>query len=412
MNAHQDLRINGTRLLRRLEDLAEIGRIGGGGVCRLALTDEDKAGRDLVVVWMKELDLEVSIDPIGNIIGIRRGVLDGPPVMAGSHLDTVATGGRYDGSLGVLAALEVVESLNDAGISTRHPLAVGVFTNEEGARFQPDMMGSMVHQGALDLDSILEVEGIDGASVGEELARIGYAGDAPCGSHRPRAYVEVHVEQGPVLEREGIRIGAVEGVQGISWKEVVIHGISNHAGTTPMDLRCDAAFAAARVTTFARTLARGIGGGQVATVGRLELSPNLINVIPNRALLTLDLRNMSEALLRQAEARLLECLDELHEEEGVRVDQRSLARFLPVAFDREVIGIIEAQARGLGASVLRLPSGAGHDAQSFAPNCPSGMIFVPSVGGISHNVEEYTTPEDLVLGADVLLHTLLTLALR
>ena len=405
-----NLRIDLDRLLGRLDALAGIGAIEGGGVCRLALSDEDKAGRDLVVAWMEALGLAVTIDRIGNLTGTRPGLEDGPPVMTGSHIDTVATGGRYDGNLGVLAGLEVVATLNEAGIETRHPLAIGVFSNEEGARFAPDMMGSGVHQGALDLDEMLESVGIDGTTVGDNLRRIGYAGETECGDVRARAFVELHVEQGPVLEEQGITIGAVEGVQGISWGEHTLTGVANHAGTTPMRLRRDAGFAAAAIACAARRIAVEMGGDQVATVGAITLVPNLVNVVAKEAVLTVDLRNTDEGLLREAEARLADAVERIAGDEGISVARRTLARFEPVDFDPAMVGLVEATAERLGYSVKRMPSGAGHDAQMFAPNCPSAMIFVPSRDGISHNVAEYTAPEDLRAGADVLLQVLLAKA--
>ena len=240
VNTIAELRIDTERLGRRIAELASIGAIKGDGVCRLALTDEDRLGRDQVCEWMRQLGMRVSIDRIGNVVAMRDGLEDVAPVMTGSHIDTVATGGRYDGTLGVLAGLEVIASLNDAGITTRRPLAVGFFTNEEGARFAPDMMGSGVHQGAFDLDEILATRGIDGSILGEELERIGYAGAAEVGRFRAHCFLELHVEQGPVLEQEATSIGAVTGVQGISWTEYRIAGTSNHAGTTPMHLRHDA----------------------------------------------------------------------------------------------------------------------------------------------------------------------------
>lgn len=407
ISARGNLRVNLDRLLGRIDELARVGAIEGGGVCRLALTDEDKAGRDLVVSWMEKLGLEVSIDRIGNVVALRSGRERGNPVMTGSHIDSVATGGRYDGSLGVLAGLEVIATLNDAEIVTQRPLAVAFFTNEEGARFAPDMMGSMVHQGHISLNASLEATGIDGTNVGENLERIGYVGDVPCGSNRAEAYVELHVEQGPVLEREGTVIGAVEGVQGISWTEVTIRGVSNHAGTTPMALRNDAGYAAGAVTTFVRGLAEELGGDQVATVGAINLTPNLVNVIANKAVLTVDLRNTDAARLKQAETHLHAFLAQLSDREGVEVAHHSLARFEPVSFDSDMVALVEREAEVLGASVRRMPSGAGHDAQSFAPNCPTGMIFVPSVGGISHNVAEHTAPEHIEVGANVLLGVML-----
>ncbi|MCP5156421.1 MAG: Zn-dependent hydrolase [Ectothiorhodospiraceae bacterium] len=408
--AGDNLRVDLDRLMARIAALAEVGAIDGGGVCRLALSAEDRAGRDRVVGWMRELGLAVSVDAIGNVVGVRAGREDGPPVMIGSHIDTVRTGGRYDGNLGVLAGLEVVQTLADHGITTRRPIAVAFFTNEEGARFAPDMMGSMVHQGHLPLEEMLAVRGIDGTSVAEGLDAIGYRGDTPCGDVRAHAFLELHVEQGPVLEREGVTIGAVEGVQGISWTELTIEGVSNHAGTTPMRLRHDAGFAAASIAVLARGIANEMGGDQVATVGRIELTPNLVNVIPNRAVMTVDLRNTDEEKLKAAEARLLAHLDRLVEREGVKITRRSLARFEPVAFDPGVVAMVEETARALGHSVRRMPSGAGHDAQAFAPNCPTGMVFVPSVGGISHNVREHTEAPDIGAGANVLLRVALRLA--
>ena len=405
------LRIDGARLLRRLRELARVGALEGGGVCRLALTDADQAGRDVVTAWMRERGLVVTVDRIGNVVGVRGGAEEGAlPVFIGSHIDTVATGGVYDGVLGVLAGLEVVERLDEAGIATRHPIAVAFFTNEEGSRFAPDMLGSAVHQGALDLEEALATVGIDGGRVGDELARIGYAGETPCGGVRGAAYWELHVEQGPVLEREGVRIGAVSGVQGISWTELTLGGVSNHAGTTPMSMRTDAGYVAAEITCFVRRLAREMGGSQVATVGHVELGPNLVNVIPNHVRMTIDLRNTDEALLARAESATTAFVEEVAAREGVTVSRRPLARFAPVAFDDAMVGLVEEEAAHLGLSVKRMPSGAGHDAQMFAPHCPTGMIFVPSAGGISHNVKEHTEPADLEAGANVLLQCVLRTA--
>src|SRR5919109_3321851 len=239
--------INRERLIDRLAAFNRIGALPGGGNCRLALSDEDRAGRDLLVRWMGDLGLAVTIDAIGNIFGVRRGREDLPPVMFGSHIDTVGTGGRYDGLYGVLAGLEACAALNDAGRSTRRPLALVAFTNEEGSRFAPYAMGSLVYVGSLALDDAYAVRGIDGATVGEELRRIGYVGDARPGFLTPHAYLELHIEQGPVLENEGIVIGAVEGITGLSWTEVSISGRASHAGTTPMHLRRDAAYVAAEI---------------------------------------------------------------------------------------------------------------------------------------------------------------------
>ena len=404
-----DLRADHARLAGRLEELAAVGDTGDGGCCRLALTDDDRRGRDLVVAWMEDLDLSVSVDAIGNVVGLWD-VGEGAPVMTGSHIDTVRTGGRYDGNYGVLAGLEVVETLKQAGVEPARPLAVAFFTDEEGSRYAPDMLGSLVFVGGMALETALDAQGIDGTRLGDELERIGYAGPLPCPSLTPHAFVELHIEQGPVLEAEGITIGAVTGVQGISWQELTITGQSNHAGTTPMDHRHDPGLVAAAVTTEVRRLALELGGHQVGTVGRLRVHPDLVNVVPASATLTVDLRNTDESALQEAERRLAERAEALAADEGVTVSAKSLARFEPVEFDARVVDLVEATAQRLGHSVRRLPSGAGHDAQMLARVCPTGMVFVPSAKGISHNPAEHTDPEQLGAGVDVLLHVLLDLA--
>jgi N-carbamoyl-L-amino-acid hydrolase len=405
-----NLRIDIQRLMARLDRLAQIGAIEGGGNARLALSDEDKAGRDLVIGWMRELGLDVSVDAIGNVFGRRKGRSDLPPLMTGSHIDTVRTGGRYDGNYGVLAGLEVVEVLNQAGIETERPISVAFFTNEEGARFHPDMMGSLVYVGGLSLADALAAKGIDGKVLGEELQRIGYAGPAPVGRPDLHRFVELHIEQGPVLDREGVTIGAVDTLQGISWTEFTIKGTSNHAGTTPMRLRHDAGYVAAALTAFVRRLANEIGGNQVGTVGSIKLFPDLINVIPNKAVVTVDVRNTDEAKLKEAEQRVAVFVEETAKAEGCSVEARRLARFEPVIFDGGMAELIERTAKDLGFSVRRMTSGAGHDAQMMQRAAPTAMIFVPSVGGISHNVREFTKPGDLEAGANVLLQVMLELA--
>ena len=408
----EDLRINGERLLSRIEELASIGAIDGGGSCRLALTDEDRAGRDLVVTWMRDLDLDISIDSIGNVVAVRPGKTDGPPTMTGSHIDTVRSGGRYDGNLGVLAGLEIIESLSENKIETQHPVAVAFFTDEEGSRFAPDMLGSLVYVGGMTLEEALDIKGVDGAKVGDELDRIGYRGTSPCPGPSPRAFVELHIEQGPVLEVEGVTIGAVTGVQGISWTELTVTGESNHAGTTPMALRHDSGFAAAAISTYVRDLSLEMGGTQVATVGRLELHPNLVNVVAGSAILTVDLRNTVEARLLESENKLADFLLELASNEGLEIEKRQLARFEPVEFNQEVVDTVENIASRLGHSVMKLPSGAGHDAQMMARVCPTGMVFVPSHKGISHNPQEHTDSDDLIAGCNVLFQTILDLDMK
>ena len=407
-----DLRIDIGRLGGRIEALAQIGDTGDGGNCRLALTDEDRDGRDLVVGWMRDLGLSVTVDTVGNVVAEYPGLSDGPPVMTGSHIDTVRTGGRYDGNLGVLAGLEVIETLSTAGVRLRRPLAVAFFTDEEGSRFPPDMLGSLTFVGGMSVEEALDVTDSDGITVGAELDRIGYRGAAPCPAPAPFAFVELHIEQGPVLEQDGVTIGAVTGVQGISWQEVTIEGQSNHAGTTPMDMRRDAGHAAARVAVAAREVAGDIGGYQVATVGVMDLHPDLVNVVAGRARLCVDMRNIHEQELQQAERLMATSIERIAVSEGVAISTRSMARFEPVIFDLPVVDLVEATARRLGHSAKRLPSGAGHDAQMLARVCPTGMIFVQSHRGLSHNPAEYTAPADLAAGADVLLQVMIELACR
>jgi N-carbamoyl-L-amino-acid hydrolase len=407
--SRNSLGVDGKRLLKRLDELAKRGAREDGGCNRLAFTDADKEGRDLVTRWMRDLGLSVSIDAIGNAVALRPGLEQGPPVMIGSHIDTVRTGGRYDGNYGVLSGLEIVETLKDAGITTKRPLAVAFFSNEEGSRVAPDMMGSLVYVGGFSLTEAHDAITIDGKRVGDELDRIGYRGAAPTPGPVPYAYVELHIEQGPVLEAEGFRIGAVTGVQGISWTEVTVRGQSNHAGTTPMSYRHDAGYVAGEAAAFVRRLTKEMGGAQVGTVGAITLEPNLVNVVAQKAVFTVDLRNTGERLLQSAEGRLDEFLGELADAEGVQISTRRLARFEPVDFDPRVISLVERTASSFGASVRRLPAGAGHDAQMLARVCPAGMIFTPSVKGLSHNPREHTDPADLELGANVLLQTVLTL---
>ncbi len=402
------LRIDADRLMDRIMSLAEISPIAGGGNCRLALTDDDRDGRDLVVSWMHDLNMDVSIDAVGNIIAVWN-VGDGTPVMTGSHIDTVRTGGKFDGNYGVIAGLQVIETCQMNNFVPSRPLAVGVFTDEEGARFAPDMLGSLVYVGGMTTEEALDITAIDGPRLGDELVRIGYAGSAPCPGIIPHAFVELHIEQGPLLEANNVCIGAVTGVQGISWQEVTIVGQSNHAGTTPMSLRHDPTYVAAEIAVFLRKLSARYGAHQVCTVGKIDVFPNLINVVAARVTLTLDIRNTDETLLQRAELEVAAFLKDIASTEGVTVTTKKLARFEPVEFDSRVIEIIEQISLDLGNTTQRMPSGAGHDAQMLARVCPTAMIFVPSVDGISHNAAEHTNTDDLVAGANILLHAMLTL---
>jgi len=404
------LRINPSRLLQRLDELAQKGAQASGGVSRLALSEADKEGRDLFVTWLHEPGLTVQVDRVGNILGLRPGLEDLPPVLFGSHLDSVRDGGRYDGAYGVLSALEVLYTLHDHGIQTRRPLGVIAFTNEEGARFVPDMLGSQAYVGDLSVQETWAATGFDGSNFGQELQRIGYAGEMQPGALRPYAYVELHIEQGPVLEREGLAIGAVESVTGITWLEATITGAANHAGTTPIALRRDAGLAAAKIIQYLRELALDLGGDQRATCGILRFEPEIINVIPGKAVFTIDLRNTDETALKESEQRLRAYALELAKQDGVDIDLRLLSYVPPQAFDPRVVETVEGAAQMLGYAHRRMISGAGHDAQIMARKYPAGMIFIPSRGGVSHNPAEYSSPEDLAAGANVLLQTVLELA--
>jgi len=394
-----------------LEQLRELGAIGHdaaqGGRTRIALTDEEKAGRDLLVRWMRELDLEVRVDQIGNIFGVLHAAHPegmAQPLMMGSHIDTVRNAGALDGCYGVLAGLAVVRAYRQAGLRPARAIVVAAFTNEEGVRYQPDMMGSLVYAGGMDVQAALNTVGTDGTRLGDELARIGYAGDMAPGAIVPREYIELHIEQGPVLEAEGKLIGVVESLQGISWQKVTITGVANHAGTTPTRLRHDAGYAAAACVAFLREQVVGAAPETtLATVGSLRLEPDLINVIPRRATFTVDLRDPGEQRLQTAESRLADFLATLAGREGVTVETEQLVRFEPVVFDAALADRIQAAAQRRGLPHRRMTSGAGHDAQMLARIAPSAMIFVPSRGGISHNPREHTDDDQLALGAQVLL---------
>lgn len=400
--------INADRLADRINQLAEIGAAPDNGTTRLALTDADKAGRDQVVAWMREAGLSVATDRFGNIFAQRKGRIDSSPIMTGSHIDTVRTAGAFDGCYGVLAGLEVCMTLDDHGIETQRPISVAIFTNEEGVRFQPDMMGSLAFVGGLDEQTVYESTDADGIRFGDELERIGYAGGDEVSY--PQAFIELHIEQGPVLEASETVIGAVENLQGISWQEVRVTGQANHAGTTPMSLRRDAGYFSAALTTWLHDYAIREGNGQVATVGCIDFKPGAINVVPGAANLTVDLRNPDEARLKKAERCFSEYLAELSEKTGLKYEVRRLARFEPVTFDTDIVACIEQASDARGLSHQRMTSGAGHDAQMLARVCPSAMIFVPSIDGVSHNPREYTEPAHLAAGANILLDCMLKFA--
>ncbi len=401
--------IDGALLMDRLRELGATGRDDAGRLCRIAATDADKAGRDLLCKWLDGAGLDIRIDRIGNIYGVwSPGGASGDPVVVGSHIDTVIDAGIFDGCYGVLSGLAVIEALKTAGADLRRPLAVAAFTNEEGVRFAPDMMGSLVAAGGMDVDIALSTIGNDGLTLGSELARIGYAGTEQPGFLQPHAYVELHIEQGPVLEAEGLSLGAVESLQGISWQKITIAGSANHAGTTPMAMRKDAGVAAARVIAHLDASARDTTGA-VATVGTMMLEPGAINVIPAKATFTVDLRNPVESRLQASETALANFLNVLRGE-GYAIETERLARFEPVVFSPAIVSEIERSAQRRQITCRRMTSGAGHDAQMMARVAPAAMIFVPSRSGVSHNPAEFTEDAALIRGASVLLDVVQNLA--
>lgn len=406
------MQLNTKRIHERLSALAEIGKTSDGGSCRIALTEDDIAGRDLLVSWMKETGLDVEIDKIGNIFGFLRGEESGSPVMMGSHIDTVGNGGHLDGCYGVISALEILATYKEAGEVPKHDLCVAIFTNEEGVRFQPDMLGSLVYAGGMSVEEAHDIKDNEGISLIEALISTNYLGTMDCGSVVPHAFVELHIEQGPVLENENIHIGVVEGVQGISWTKVTIEGQSNHAGTTPMHLRKDAGLAAAKLTVAVREITDTVGEGQVGTVGVITPRPNLVNVVPGKVSMTVDLRNIDNEKLKTSEILLTEVIDYICEEEGVKITTEQLVRFDPVQFNPKVTKVIAEVAHEKVTFFKRMNSGAGHDAQMMARICPTAMIFVPSRDGVSHNPKEYTSSSQLNSGAEILFEVVQRLDVR
>jgi N-carbamoyl-L-amino-acid hydrolase len=404
--------IDRRRLEQSIEELGKIGATPRGGLTRLALSDEDKRGRDWMVARMKEAGLRVSVDRMGNIFGERPGAEALPPVMMGSHVDSVPTGGKYDGQLGVLCGLETIRALNAHTIRTRHPVTLAIFTNEEGARFQPAMIASGVLAGKIALEDAYNARDKDGLRLVDELERIGYLGPEPCVPRAFRAYLELHIEQGPCLEDEGLSVGVVEGIVAISWSRLTLHGVQDHAGPTPMRIRHDALVAAAEVIAGVRRIATEIGGDLVATVGNLTVSPNIVNAIPGRVVLSIDLRDPHDATLDRALPMLDAVVNAACEREGVRHELEHYWRVPRTPFDRTVVATVERAAQAAGARHRRILSGAGHDAQYMAAIGPTGMIFVPSRGGRSHCEEEFTPMDDIAHGAQTLFLAALDLAGR
>jgi N-carbamoyl-L-amino-acid hydrolase len=402
------LRINGERLWQSLMDLARIGATAKGGVCRLALTDLDRQGRDLVTAWAREAGMSVTVDRIGNVFMRRPGRNNTlPPVMTGSHIDTQPTGGKFDGNYGVLAGLEVVRTLNDHGIETEAPVEVVFWTNEEGSRFVPVMMGSGVFAGAFTLEHAYAATDTEGRSVREELERIGYIGDEVPGQHPIGAYFEAHIEQGPVLEDAGVTIGVVHGVLGIRWFDCTVTGMEAHAGPTPMALRRDAMQVAAVIMQEVVASALRHGPDGRGTVGMVQVFPNSRNVIPGQVKFSIDLRNSSDALVDQQVAEVRACAERLSAQTGLPVKIEAVSSYPAQPFHPDCVAAVTRAAQRLGYTHMPTVSGAGHDAIYAARLAPAGMIFIPCKDGISHNEIEDAQPEHISAGANVLLQVML-----
>jgi N-carbamoyl-L-amino-acid hydrolase len=403
-----DLRINGTRLWNSLMELAKIGATEKGGVKRLALTDLDRQGRDLVVAWAKAEGLAVTVDAIGNVFMRREGTNPGlPPVVTGSHIDTQPTGGKFDGNYGVLAGLEVVRTLNERGIRTEAPIEVAFWTNEEGSRFVPVMMGSGVFCGAFSLETAYAARDVDGKSVGEELARIGYRGAQTPGDHPIGAYFETHIEQGPVLEDANKVIGVVPAVMGLSWYDCTVTGMEAHAGPTPMHLRRDALQVATTIMQETVAIANRYPPYGRGTVGMVQVFPNSRNVIPGQVKFSIDLRNVSDELLNTMHGEMEAFVERTRRETGLSIVLERVSYYPPCPFHPDCVDAVRAATAKLGYSTMDVVSGAGHDAIYVARLAPAGMIFVPCKDGISHNEIEDAQPGHLEAGCNVLLHAML-----
>ncbi len=407
----QELRVNARRLWDSLMVMAEIGATDRGGVCRLALTDADKQGRDLWREWCQGAGCTVQIDAMGNMFARRPGRDAGrAAVGSGSHLDSQPTGGKFDGAYGALAALEVLRTLNDNDIETIAPTEFVVWTNEEGARFAPAMVGAGVFAGVFDLDYAWSRRDRDGRSIGEELKRIGYRGEAAVGGRRFGAFFEAHIEQGPILEAEGKTIGVVTGVQGMRWYDVAVIGAEAHAGPTPMELRRDAMAAASLLLPRIYQLAAERPPYGRATVGEFRLSPGSRNTVPGRVEFSVDVRHPDEATLAEMDRALRGAVAALGKETGLEATLIDVWESRPVSFDRDCVAAVRAAAERLGYGHMDMVSGAGHDSVYVSRVAPTGMVFIPCEHGVSHNESERATPGDVEAGANVLLQAMLEAA--
>ena len=405
----QPLKVNGERLWQSLMVLASIGATPKGGVKRLTLTDLDRQGRDRFVEWCKAAGMTIRVDAIGNIFARRAGADNSlPPVMTGSHLDTQPSGGKFDGAYGVLAGLEVVRRLNELGIQTRAPIEVAAWTNEEGSRFVPTMMGSGVFASIYAAEQMHAQKDVDGITVGDALRAIGYQGDAK--PIKVGAYFEAHIEQGPVLENTKTTIGAVQGALGQRWFDVEITGQDSHAGPTPMELRKDALLAASRLVIETNRVARTYPDNARATVGHLRVSPNSRNVVPGAVSMTLDVRNAKDDTLLAMVADLKKSAKAIEAECRVAIDVKEVLYFAPSHFDPKLIDSVRASAKALGLSCRDIVSGAAHDAVYLNRVAPTAMIFVPCEGGLSHNELENARPDEISAGASVLINAMVAAA--
>jgi N-carbamoyl-L-amino-acid hydrolase len=402
------LRVNGSRLWDSLMELAQIGATPKGGVCRLTLTDLDRQGRDLVTRWAREAGMTVTIDKIGNGFMRRPGRDNSlPPIMTGSHIDTQPTGGKFDGNYGVLAGLEVVRTLNDHGIETEAPIEVAFWTNEEGSRFVPVMMGSGVFAKAFTLEHAYAATDSEGKTVKGELERIGYVGSQEPGDHPIGAYFESHIEQGPVLEDNARTIGVVTGVLGIRWYDCVVTGMEAHAGPTPMALRKDALQAAAQLMQEVVACAHRHPPHGRGTVGMVQVHPNSRNVIPGQVKFSIDLRNATDADCEAMDADIRAVADRISRETGLPIAINLVSSYPAQPFHADCVDAVARAAKALGYSHMPVVSGAGHDAVYMARLAPAGMVFIPCKDGISHNEIEDATPADITAGCNVLMHAML-----
>ncbi len=406
----ENLTIDGKRLWDSLMEMARIGATEKGGVCRLALTDLDREGRELFVRWAEQAGCTTGFDAMGNLFARRPGRdPDKAPVMTGSHLDSQPTGGKFDGAYGVLAGLEVLRSLNDHGIETEAPVEVVVWTNEEGSRFAPAMIGSGAFAGVFDLDYAQGRSDADGVTIGAELDRIGYKGEG-CGDRPVGAYFEAHIEQGPILEAEEKTIGVVTGAQGQRWYEVTLTGQEAHAGPTPMARRKDALVGASQLVQAINKIGHDFQPDACTTVGMLQVHPNSRNVIPGSVWLTVDLRHPDDARLSEMDRAFRQAAETAAEAAGLTVEIEEIWHFGATPFDETCVAAVRAGAERYGHSHRDIVSGAGHDAVYMARVAPTGMIFVPCEDGISHNEIENATPEHLTAGCEVLMHAIVETA--